>query len=91
MNQDEIIPGKEYALREPPRPGIEVEHVRVVERAVLADSAVHVARHTGDVHICLINEPPVPDCVTTRPRCVDQQRGEALGPTGTLRAGNGTP
>jgi hypothetical protein len=32
MNQDEIIPGKEYALREPPRPGTEMEHVRVVER-----------------------------------------------------------
>lgn len=32
MNQDEILPGKEYALREPPRPGVRMERVRVVER-----------------------------------------------------------
>jgi hypothetical protein len=32
MNQDEIIPGKEYALREPPRRGIDMERVRVLER-----------------------------------------------------------
>ena len=32
MNQEEIIPGEEYGLREPPRPGIDLQHVRVVER-----------------------------------------------------------
>ena len=47
---------------------------------MLIRSPVHVARHTVDLDVGLINEPPVTQRVTTWPRRVDQSRCETLHP-----------
>ncbi len=55
-------------------------HVHVDDLAVLIHGPVHVAPHTGDLDVGLVDEPAVTDAVTTRPRRVDEQRCEALHP-----------
>ena len=47
---------------------------------MLVDGAIHVAPDTVDLDVGLIDEPPVPDTVTARSRCIDEQRCEALDP-----------
>jgi hypothetical protein len=48
---------------------------------VLVDSAVDVAPHTGHLHIGFVDNPAITNTVTTRPRCVDHERSEALHPS----------
>ncbi len=41
---------------------------------------MHVAPHTGNLHIGLIHKPSVADAVTAGPSRLDDQRREALDP-----------
>jgi hypothetical protein len=52
----------------------------VDDLAVLIDGAVDVASPTRDLHRGCVHVPPITEGVATRPRRVDQQRGEALHP-----------
>jgi hypothetical protein len=54
------------------------EHID--DLAVLVDRPVHVAPHTGDLHVGFVDEPAVADTVATWPRSDDDQRAEALHP-----------
>ena len=47
---------------------------------MLIYSPVHATPHTGDLHLGLVHEPPIPDTVTARSSCFDQFRREALHP-----------
>src|SRR6266496_6469249 len=47
---------------------------------MLIGRSVQVGPFTGDLHIGLVGEPPVPWSVTARPRGVDELAGEALYP-----------
>ncbi len=55
-------------------------HVHVDDLAVLIPCPVHVAPHTGDLHVGLVHEPAVTHRVAARPSCVDEERREALHP-----------
>ena len=54
------------------------EHVN--DLAVLVDRPVHVSPDAVDLDVRLINKPPVPDGMPSRPGRIDQLRGESLDP-----------
>jgi len=47
---------------------------------VLVDGPVDVPPFAGDLHVGLVDEPTVADCVPTRPGCIGQKWREALHP-----------
>jgi hypothetical protein len=47
---------------------------------VLVDRAVQIRPTAGDLHICLVDQPPVPRAVPARPARVDELAGETLHP-----------
>jgi hypothetical protein len=53
----------------------------VDDLAVLVDRPVQIDQY-GDLDIRLIDEPAIAGCMPAGSGCVDQQRGEALYPTG---------
>ena len=56
-------------------------HRNLDDLAVLVDCAVHVAPHTSHLHIGFVDKPAITNTLTTRPRCVDRERSEALHPS----------
>jgi hypothetical protein len=56
-------------------------HRNLDDLAVLVDCAVDVAPHTSHLHIGFVDKPAITNTVTTRPRCVDHERSEALHPS----------
>ena len=64
---------KDCAEEAPCRGGVAfLGDVDVDDLAVLVNGSIHVAPHTADFHICLINKPTVPDAMTARSCRVDQ-------------------
>ncbi len=52
------------------------EHVD--DLPVLVDSAIHVAPAACDLHIGLIDEPAIPDCMSTRAGSLGEEGRESL-------------
>jgi hypothetical protein len=48
---------------------------------MLVDRPVEIGPLAGDLHVCLIDEPPATRSVTTRAGGLDELRGEPLHPT----------
>jgi hypothetical protein len=55
-------------------------HIHIDDLAVLIHGPAHVPPHAGNLHICLIHEPPIPNAVTTWSCRVDELWREALYP-----------
>ncbi len=72
-------PAEERACR---RQVASVGQPDVDDLAVLIDRPVQVRPAAGDLHVGLVDEPPVTRNMATRPGGLDELRGEPVGPTG---------
>jgi hypothetical protein len=52
----------------------------VDDLTVLVNPAVQIRPRAGDLHVCLVDEPPVPRAAPARPGSLDELAGEALHP-----------